>query len=132
MRDLFQIFDERLALMRTLGTELNFRACSTNSNDLILASTMFEYKDGVFVGEVLEAIYEQIWRLVRDYILSDEDQISLKANFDKYLDLIANSYKKPDKNELYSALTGLRYEATKLQFKCAQTMKRKERREPFE
>jgi hypothetical protein len=48
------------------------------------------------------------------------------------LGLIANSYKKSDKNELYNALTGLRYEATKLQFKCAQTMKRKERREPFE
>jgi hypothetical protein len=93
---------------------------------------MFEYKEGVFVGEVLEAMFEEIWHLVRDYVLPDEDQISLKENFDKYLGLIANSYKKSDKNELYNALTGLRYEATKLQFKCAQTMKRKERREPFE
>lgn len=132
MKDLFEIFDEKIEVMQKLTADLNFRACTSVSTDLITTANMFDYKDGVFIGEVFEAIFEQIWRLTRDYILTEDDQNMLKTKFSKYLAIIANSYKKTDKNELYGALSNLRCEVTKLQFSCEQTMKRKERREPFE
>lgn len=132
MRDLLEIFDEKFILMQKLSTELNFRACLANTSDLIQASIMFDYKDGVFIGEVLEAIFEQSWRLLRDFVLTDDDQKILKAKFGEYLSLIAKSYKEGDKNELFKALSNLRFEITQMQFRCLKSYKRKERNEHLE
>lgn len=129
MKNLPEIFDEKLALMQKLSSELNFRACLSNTTDLILVSIMFDYKDGVFIGEVLESIFEQTWRLSRDFILTDDDQNMVKEKYNEYLEQIAKTYKNTDKNELYNALLNLRFEITKLQFKCLQTYRRKERQE---
>jgi hypothetical protein len=130
MKELFQVFDEKFVLMQKMASELNFRACLASTSEMIQVSITFEYKDGVFIGEVLEAIYEQTWRLLRDFILPEEDQNMLKAQYDKYLSIIASSYKEKDKNTLYDALLNLRFEITKAQFKCVQNYKRKEKQEP--
>ncbi len=132
MKDITQIFDEKFALMQKLSSDLNFQACLANTSDLILASILFDYTDGVFIGEVLEGTFEQTWRLFRQYILTESDQNILKAKYNEYLALTAKTYKDDDKNALYNALSNLRFEITKMQFKCIQTYKRKEKQEQLE
>ena len=132
MRDLNDIFMEKLTLMQKLSSELNFHACSRISTDLISVSSMLDYKDGVFVGEVLEAMFDQLRRLLVDFELDEKDQNILKENFVKNLELVSQTFTKSDKNQIYTALSNLRFEATQLQYKCFHTLKRKENRHRFE
>ena len=134
MRDIQQLFYEKIILIQKLSMDFNFRACSGSSTDLITAAVLFEYQDGVFIGEVFEGVFDQLHDLVSRYDLDESDQKILKENFDRNLSMIAELFRKSDKNELYQALSNLRYETTKMQYKCYQTqkMKRREKISPFD
>lgn len=124
MKDLPELFYEKIRLLQKLSVDFNLEACTTSSTDLITTSILFEYQDGVFIGEVIESIFGQLDNLMNQFELEDEDKETLKESFDKNLGMIAESFKKKDKNELYQALSNLRYDATKMQYKCYQTRKR--------
>src|SRR3990170_8199374 len=99
MKDIFQIFDENFVVMQKLANEQNFQACLPLSNNLITTSLMVDYKDGVFIGEVFEAIYSEVDNLFRRFEIVEEEQNRLKSNFNEYIPAIASLYKKSDKNE---------------------------------
>lgn len=124
MKDLQEIFYEKILLLQKLSTDFNLKACSTTSTDLITSSILFEYTDGAFIGEVFEGVFEQLNDLMKSFSLDDKDKEILKKSFEKNLGIIAESFKKKDKNELYQALANLRYDATKMQYKCYQTRNR--------
>jgi hypothetical protein len=128
MRDIQQLFCDKISLIQELSLDFNFRACSATSSDLITVAVMFEYTDGVFVGEVFEAVFEQLLDLKRHFELEDKDINNLKDNMKKDIGKVLESLGKSDKNELYQALSDLRFEATKLQYKCYQTHSLKRRK----
>lgn len=134
MRDIQQLFYEKILIIKKLSIDFNFKGCSNISTDLIAASNLFEYQDGVFIGEVFEAIFDQLLDLDRRFDLEESEQKILKENFQRNLSIIAESFRKDDKNELYQALSNLRYETTKMQYKCYQTKKYKKREKisPFD
>jgi len=124
MKDLPELFYEKILLIRKLSIEFNFKACLKSSTDLITTSILFEYQDGVFIGEVVESVFEQLDSLINQFELDDEDKETLKKSFDKNVGIVAKSFRNKDKNELYQALSNLRYDTTKMQYKCFQTRKR--------
>mgnify|MGYP001047647707 CR=1 FL=1 len=124
MKDIQQLFYEKIASITKLSEDFNFQACKISSNNLITSAIMFEYQDGVFIAEVFESVFEQLNGLMNLFELDDEDKEKLKKSFDKNLSIVAESYRKSDKNELYQALSNLRYDVTKIQYKCIQTKER--------
>jgi hypothetical protein len=81
MKEIQELFYEKILLIRKLSMDFNFKACSNISTDLITVSTMFEYQDGVFIGEVLEAVFDQLLDLDRRFDLEESDQKVLKEAY---------------------------------------------------
>lgn len=133
MKNLQELFYEKITNMQKFSAEFNFKACTTISTNLITSAILFEYKDGVFIGEVFEGVFGQLAGLIEQFELDNEDREFLKKSFEKNLGLIAESFTKSDKSKLYCALSDLRYDATKMQYKCIETNKssRKNRIIPF-
>jgi hypothetical protein len=122
MKDIYQIFDEKFETLQKLAEEKNFFGSETVVTDIIKVASMFGYKDGVFIAEVLEAIYGQTAYLFQDYELAEKDQKEVIETAKKCLAIIAKSYRKTDKNEIFDALKEFRNEITELQIRCYNTL----------
>lgn len=116
MKEVFQIFDEYLPILCESLEKLNFQSCATISTDLIKLSEMVDYTDGVFIGEVLEAVFNQVSVEMARFEISPEEKETLKIQLVGDIQSIYGCYKEEDKNNLYNALRTLRSNATKFQF----------------
>ncbi len=122
-----QIFDEKFEIMQKLTDETNFSGLSGIATDLITTSIMFKYRDGVFIGEVFEAVFDQIDDLCHDFKVEENERNKVKKSIKECIKAISESFRKTDKNDLYEALLTLRFVVTELQYTCFTTMKRKRR-----
>ncbi|MCW4006453.1 MAG: hypothetical protein NWF04_07680 [Candidatus Bathyarchaeota archaeon] len=133
MREIQQLFYEKILFLKEHSTGFNFLTCARVSTDLITTAAMFNYQDGVFIAEVFEGVFFQLQKMTDIFDIEENDQKKLKDTFESNLTTVAESFKKSDRNELYQALSNLRYETTKQQYKCAHTQNMKEKNfNPFE
>jgi len=88
---------------------------------MITTAIMLDYQDGVFVAEVLEAIFNQLNTLSRQFDFEDKEHDILVRSLSDNLTVIAKTFGNDDKNKLYQALSNIRFVATKLQYACYQT-----------
>lgn len=124
MKDVSQIFDENLLLMcETLG-KYNFSGCKTISTDLLRISALADYKDGVLIGEVLEAVFGEIGNTFELYEIREKDRDTLAEEITGQINLLTTSNKANEKN-IYEILRNIRYTTTKFQIMCFQTRKMK-------
>jgi len=125
MKDILKIFDESFETIGKLLEESNYSGCSNIATDLITISGMSEFGDGVFIGEVLEGVFDQINTTVGNFTTSEEDIEALRGQMKEQVALVEKTYKNKDKRQLYEALRDLRVVATGFQYKCFWTMKPK-------
>ncbi len=104
--------------------QANFKNCSNISVDLIRLSTMAEYKDGIFISEILESIFEQIAPLLEGYDIPKDERTSIIAKLHEQISLLSKSYRNDNKEQIYEILKELRSMTTLLQFKCWNILKR--------
>jgi hypothetical protein len=125
MKDIFDVFDEKFELMQRLVNAGNYDGCLSISTNLITISVMSDYADGVFVGEILESSFGQILPEFRAFEVGEDERKAMGEKIGHQIGLIAKSYRKEDKRELYEALKNLRTAVTEFQFKCRSMMKPK-------
>jgi hypothetical protein len=118
MKDVFQVFEENLGLILKSLENDNYDGSSSISSDLISTALLAGFSDGVFIGEVLEGVFDQVSPMMSRFELSEEDKQGLRGAIRNQVELIANSFKEEDKNRLYSALREVRTVTTQFQFKC--------------
>jgi len=117
MKQLSEIFAELFDAIIDAVDENNFFACANVSLDFIAVAEMANFKDGVFIGEVFEGLFNQMKILSKDFDLDDEELMQFRELAKQRVQIIANSYQKSDKNEVYEALKEIRNDVTVLQMK---------------
>ena len=125
MKDILEIFDQHFERINMLLEERNFLGCKRIATDLITISVMSDFGDGIFVGEVFEGVFDQISPLFKHFEVSEEEKNDMKNHVKEQVALIAKSFSKKDKRDLYETLKNLRSLVTKFQFKCWHMIKPK-------
>ena len=127
MKEVLQMFDESFATMAASLKDEKYSNCMRLSTDMITLSVLSDYKDGIMIGEVLEAVFDQIGlHTLEDFEVTTEERISIKDRLAEYIMLLSQSYRNGNSNEIYDALREIRSAATSFQYKCLWTAKLKE------
>ena len=115
VKDAIQVFDEGLEKIIKLIDSKNYTSCQNLATELITVSFHSEFDDGVFIGETLEGIFDQIDDLTMMFEIDENYQNDIKEQLNKQLTLLVKSYKDKDKNKTFEALRQLRSIATRYQ-----------------
>lgn len=100
--------------VKSAAQQGKYRAASNACTDFIKLSHHLECKAELFIGEVLEAVYGQIWRELYNYEVPADVKEELQAKMNKHLDGLLAAYDAQE--NLYEMLVSIRYEATSFQF----------------
>lgn len=117
MKNIYEIFDNGLQHIVKLD-KIGFMNCFRTATDLTRVATYCEFKEGVFISEVLEGVFGQIGPLFEQYKIPDDDGKQLKIKICQNIDQLLNTYKNNDMAQLCENLVNLRFEATDFQLKC--------------
>jgi len=118
MKDLYQIFDESFQAMIALAGKSSYINCFNISVDLTRMSVQSDFKDGIFISEILENIFQQIGPLFDQYKIDEKDVKLIKEQVCEYLVLLSKVYRDEDKTKAYEVLRDLRSMTSQFQFKC--------------
>ncbi len=123
MKNTLEIFDESLKMIANMLEKPNYFGCTRISRKLTTVSTMSEFKDGVFVSEVLEGIFDQLDDVVMRYEV-DVDELKKIVNLlIEHINTLADALKNNSKEKLYEVLKEMRYSMTKFQIYSFNTAK---------
>ncbi|MGH2574311.1 MAG: hypothetical protein ACRD92_08950 [Nitrosopumilaceae archaeon] len=125
MKDVYQIFDESLNTIRQFIEAYKFDNCTTIASELIHVTSMADYKDGIFISEILETIFSNISSLFGSYEINDDDRKLIKEQLKDQMGLLLKSYRDEDKAKIYHIVRDMRSMATQFQFKCWNMMTEK-------
>ena len=91
-----------------------YNVASRHATEFIRRAYFLQLKKDLFLGEVLESIYTQIYREVNTHEISKEDKDAFDElmvnNLDKLMDAYATN------SDVYGALINMRYNATVFQY----------------
>jgi hypothetical protein len=77
--DFVEKFRERVGTLRDYFIDSNFKACGNLSTDLIRSSEFASYSEGIFIGEFLESLFDNIRMLNSRFDVSDKDSEKIKT-----------------------------------------------------
>lgn len=109
--DFTQKFREGIARIKTNILVNNARGCFNNSLDLTRASEFNGFDEGIFIGEILEGIFDNLRYMLSMYDYDKAEVEPIKSEIVKMLDVLAEKF--PTKNdkakiEVYDALCSAR------------------------
>lgn len=111
----------------------NYRACSNFSSDIIRASEINDFPEGVFIGEGIDSIFDNVESIDSKYNLESSDKDEIKKSIIPLLKTIHELIPTQDsksKSGVYDQLVASRYFTTKLQLKYLREIKPKDQKEP--
>lgn len=126
--DFKQKFKEALKRISNNLAENNIRGCFNNSVDITRASEFVGFNEGVFIGEVLEGIFDNFGDVFYLFEYENEEIEPVKSELNKLIKIIDETV--PSKNnaakaELYDALVTARCCVTQIQVLFARERKTK-------
>ena len=135
--DFLEKFKESLDRIRGDLVQLNISGCLNNCTDLTHISDFVDFDEGVFLGEVLEGIFDNFDDMVSLYVFKKEELEPLKKVLDELLTYLEKTFppkSEKAKAELYERLVSARCYVTKVQVASMRekTPKRPPNRPPFE
>ena len=110
------IFDASLNSIKEMVEIRNYDSCVSRTIDLTTVSLYSSYEAGLLISEVLEDVFGQVGNTMRVRVVDDAHQDSISNDLRRYLDDILDSYKKNDKNDLFTALMKVRSTATRFYY----------------
>lgn len=120
-------FLEQIDAIKEQLKKRNLRACRAIVNDFIMLSALFDFSDGIFIGENMHSVFDDFIDLIRDYELKNGE---IKEVLDKISDLVKGvrefiSESEKDEHKLYRLMKDARVAVTKLQIESARIRKRR-------
>lgn len=99
-------------------SDTNIQGCFNNSTDLTHVSSFVGFDEGLFIGEVLESIFDNLGSIIHTYEHKKEEIDPTKVELNNLINLIKE--KMPSKNEktkaeIYDAMVKARSCVTNLQ-----------------
>jgi len=130
MKKLEESFVEGLNLIMEQVKVSNYSGAETIATNLINISNHLDYPDGVLIGEILEAIFDQLMDTLSEYKIESGQQESLSNELLEGLEQLIKSIKTDDELSIYKVLRFLRTKVTSLQYQCWETARRVRRSYP--
>lgn len=121
-------FKERLGTLHDHLEKTNFRVCENISTDLTRTSEFVGFAEGVFIGEFLESLFDNLNHVTRSFEVEQEEIEPIKNEIDNLIRLINESISNTEvnfKSRLYDKMVSVRYLVTKFQVKGYRETKRK-------
>lgn len=122
MNDIYQIFDDGFQRLARLE-EIGFESCFHIVSDLTKIAIYADFKQGVFVMEILEGIFAQIGHLFENYDIPKDESAAMKCTINQGISSLPSVYRIDD-SATCEILVDMRFAATKFQFKCFTTWRR--------
>jgi hypothetical protein len=118
-------------------SDTNVIGCFNNSTDLTRVSDFVDFNEGVFIGEILEGIFDNFGDMVKLYEHKKEEIATIKNKIEILIKFLESRFPPKDdktKVELYDILVATRCYVTKLQvtFMREREPIRSPMRSPFE
>ena len=113
-------FRARMNMFSDFLAVSNFGACANAATDLLRASDFANYPEGVFIGEIFEALFAELKGLVDNFSVKREDIEEILREVSAAVDFIRGNSPLTDKDkkaELYDLLLSARYIVTKNQLR---------------
>lgn len=121
MKNTNEIFDENLRIIVEMLEKSNYHGCTRIARKLITVSTMSNFKDGVFISEVLEGIFDQLDDVVRRYKVDENELKKIIKVLIEQSNALVEALKNDSKEKLYEVLKEMRYSMTEFQIKSFNT-----------
>ena len=112
MQDSIVAYKKRLENMLNSAKKGEYGYCFNIARGLTSFSWTAELKDEVFISEILEAIFKQMYDTVRIYKMPDSIKEELRSTLSKLLEKVISAYDTRDASTLYEALKEIRYTVT--------------------
>lgn len=125
MKNTIEIFDENLKVIVNMLKESNYAGCNRISRKLITVATMSNFKDGVFISEILEGIFDQLDDVVTRYEVDGDKLKKLNMLLIERGNTLVEALKNNSNEKLYEILKEMRYSVTEFQINSFNTTKRK-------
>lgn len=116
--DFTQKFKDGIARIRGNLVDTNIKGCFNNSIDLTRSSEFVGFDEGIFIGEVLEGIFDNFNDMLRMYDHNKAEIEPIKSEIGKLLNILEQKFptkSEKAKAEIYDALVSARACATHLQ-----------------
>lgn len=133
--DFVPTYREALVRIRANLVAMNTRGCFNNSVDITRTSDFVGFGEGVFIGEVLEGIFDNFDDMNVMYDHRKEEIEPIKTELGKLLDILEKkvpSKNDKDKVELYEALISARCCVTHFQIQFMREKKMKMPKSDYE
>jgi len=131
--DLDRYFERELRNMKELISEFNTYSCGRVATDLTKICIIFEFPVGVFIGEFLEDIFNELESL-KEYNLKDKAKEEIIDKIKDLLSYLLNNlhilFSNTLSEDIIKKMIDLRYVVTKVQIEVFRT-KRRRRLFPF-
>lgn len=121
MKNTNEIFDENLRIVVELLKKSNYYACTRIVRKLATVAVMSNFKDGVFISEVLEGIFDQLDDVVRRYKVDENELKKIIKVLIEQCNILVEVFKNDSKEKLYGALKEMRYSVTEFQIESFNT-----------
>ena len=112
------VFEKGFQDMIALAGESHFDACSRMASDLTRSAVLYDYKEGVFITEVLEHAFFHMDFLLDDYDVPQNDKKETVENVTKHLSELLSAYRNREKGRICESLEDLQFITTKFHKRC--------------
>lgn len=103
-----------LRSVQTTAKKGHYYGAGLLATDFIKLSSQLDYKEGVFIGEVLEGTYLQLYGELDSYEIPKDTKKALQDKLASHMDDLVTAYES--RGNLINILEDIRYEATIFQF----------------
>ena len=111
-------FRDRVGTLKNFLSNENFKACSNLSTDLIRASEFAGFSEGIFVGEIFEAIFTNFRQMAMRFELDKNDVAKIQEVTIPVIDFVQSNFPLNSKDKratLFELLLKARCTATEIQ-----------------
>lgn len=134
--DLILKYKEGLSRIRDCLLDTNFMACMNGSTDLVQVSEFMGFQEGVFIGEILESMFDSLTEMTKMYDYKKEEIEPAKTEVLQLVKYLEKHFPTKDDQisaELYALLVSTRFCVTKSQiaFEREKEFKRLPTTNPF-
>lgn len=125
--NLGEIYQKNLDKIAKASNDSHFNLCAHMSTDMLRVSDYLEFGDGVFMGEFLESLFQNLDFLKSKYVIEDEEFDSLKPDIFKLIQNIKSPFPYDDESKIkiFDLMKNIRAKTTKLQLESIRGEKKR-------
>jgi len=115
MKNTLEIFDESFKIIKEMLEKSNVYGCNRIARKLTSLGYMARFKEGVFVGEVLEGIFDQLYDVISEYDIDQDELKKILGILIEQSSILNDSLKNSNNEKIYETLKEMRYSVTDFQ-----------------